>query len=297
MLDYKQLEALAAVVEEGGFERAGQKLHISQSAVTQRIRQLEELTGQILLVRSQPPDVTGPGSVLLEHFRKVKLLEQELAEKNEQNCENPVIPLAINADSLVTWFADVMALYLKEGTGLLDIVSADQDVTHKLLAEGKVMGCVSASASPVRACQTVFLGEMVYRFVCTEEYKRRFFPEGVDLESLNRAPKLNFNRDDQLINNWAENLFPGAKGFANSHFAPSSKLFLPLIGRGDVCGMVPDEQFSSYRGGKRLVDLSLGQPVMVPLYWHRWSIESVELDYLSRLIIRTAGEELQNTKS
>ena len=157
--------------KKGDLNGPDRKLHISQSAVTQRIRQLEELTGQILLVRSQPPDVTGQGSVLLEHFRKVRLLEQELAERSRQGGEKPVIPLAINADSLVTWFADVMACYMHKGTGLLDIVSADQDVTHEMLAEGKVMGCVSASSSPVRACKTVFLGEMVYRFVCTEEYR------------------------------------------------------------------------------------------------------------------------------
>ena len=179
-------------MEEGGFERAGQKLHISQSAVTQRIRQLEELTGQILLVRSQPPGVTGQGSVLLEHFRKVRLLEQELAGRKEQGGDKPLIPLAINADSLATWFADVMACYMREGAGLLDIVSADQDVTHEMLAEGKVMGCISASSSPVRACKTVFLGEMVYRFVCTEEYRNRYFPNGVNPESLNLSPKTEF---------------------------------------------------------------------------------------------------------
>ena len=293
MLDYNQLEALAAVVEEGGFERAGKRLHVSQSAVTQRIRQLEELAGQVLLIRSQPPSLTDRGRVLLEHFNKVRLLEKELEQKDGTEGELPLIPLAVNADILSTWFPSVAAIYMKEGRGLLDIRVADQDVTHTMLAKGEVMGCISGSGSAVRACRSIYLGEMLYHLVGTSRYRERFFPDGMTVETFRRAPKLNFNRDDQLINNWVERVFPGMKKYENSHFIPSSEQFPLLISLGEACGMIPEEQFLSRRESLDLLDLSEGQPVSVSLYWHRWAIESAQLDFLTELIREEAGAKLR----
>ena len=54
MLDYKHIEALAKVIQEGGFERAAQALFLTQSAVSQRVRQLEESSGQILKTSLSP---------------------------------------------------------------------------------------------------------------------------------------------------------------------------------------------------------------------------------------------------
>ena len=294
MLDYNQLEALAAVVEEGGFERAGGRLHVSQSAVTQRIRQLEELTGQVLLIRSQPPALTARGRILMEHFSKVRLLEKELEHSRDGERELPVIPLAVNADILSTWFSAVAASYMKAGQGLLEIRVADQDLTHTLLAGGEVMGCISADGSAVRACRSNFLGKMNYRLVGTRSYRERYFSQGIEAESFRRAPKLNFNRDDKLINRWVEAVFPGLKGFENFHFIPSFEQFPHLISRGEVCAMVPEEQFLTCRDEMDLVDLSLENPVPVSLYWQRWSIESAQLDYLTDLIRVEAGVRLES---
>ena len=54
MLDYAALAALAAVIREGSFERAASALHVTPSAVSQRIRSLEERVGCALVVREQP---------------------------------------------------------------------------------------------------------------------------------------------------------------------------------------------------------------------------------------------------
>ncbi len=294
MIDYRNLEALAAVVDERGFERAGNRLHITQSAVTQRIRQLEDLTGQILLIRSQPPSVTEAGKELLEHFRKVQVLEQEFSERTGiiETHQKPRISLAVNADSLNTWFSHVVSEYFSLHSGFLDIRSADQDMTHHLMVAGEVMGCISSISTPFRGCKRDFIGNMSYRFVSTRAFAERYFPEPMDATSFQAAPKLNFNRDDQLLSQWASQFFPSPDSFHNSHLIPSSDQFPILIREGEVCGMLTESQFEASREEYDLIDLSMGKAVSAPLYWHRWSIQSAELEQLSTIIQDVAKETL-----
>jgi len=295
MLDYRQLEALAAVADEGGFEKAGRKLCLTQSAVTQRIRQLEEQTGQILLIRSHPPRITPAGRGLLEHYRKVSLLENELSGRSDTGTGSlPVLPVAVNADSLATWFSPVIEEYMKQERGFLDIRTADQDVTRHLLTDGTVMGCVSASEDAVRGCRRYPLGRMIYRFVCAPSLAERYFPEGLTLEGLRRAPLLNFNRDDRLLAQLTARLFPRETGEFRSHYVPSPEQFLVLIARGCACGLMPECQYRDLPSGRNLVDLSEEASPAVSLYWHRWSLESEELDRLTRMIISRAGESLED---
>ncbi len=299
MIDYRNLEALAAVVDEKGFERAGNALHITQSAVTQRIRQLEDFTGQILLIRSQPPAPTEAGRELLEHFRKVQVLEQEFSERTGmiETHQNPHISLAVNADSLATWFSDVLSRYYAFHSGFLDMKSADQDVTHTLMVSGEVMGCISTVSTPFRGCRSTFIGNMTYRFVSTRSFAERYFPQEMDEASFQEAPKLSFNKDDGLLSQWASRFFPRADSFHNSHLVPSSDQFPILIRQGEVCGMLPDFQFEAYKEPYELVDLSKGYPVSTPLYWHRWSIQSSELDLLTAIIQEVADERLAKDES
>jgi len=104
MLDYKLIEALALVIDEGGFERASASLCITQSAVSQRIRLLEEVCGQILLIRSSPPEPTPVGRNLLKHYRQVKLLEENLLVDLSINEDgpSPTLTIAVNAADLVS---------------------------------------------------------------------------------------------------------------------------------------------------------------------------------------------------
>ncbi|MDC7124948.1 MAG: LysR family transcriptional regulator ArgP [Spirochaetales bacterium] len=294
MLEYRYLEALAAVVEQEGFERAGDYLHITQSAVTQRIRQLEELAGQILLIRSQPPVPTEAGLLLLEHFRKVRVLEQEFEARSSLTAskQKPVITLAVNADSLATWFSAVVGRYFSLARGNLDIKSADQDVTHEMMVDGIAMGCISSISTAFRGCRKNLLGNMVYRFVSTRSFAERYFSDGVDEKSYNEAPKLNFNKDDQLLENWAGQFFKNCNSYENSHFMPSSELFPVMVRKGSVCGMLPDEQFNEFKEDYDLVDLSMDKPVSTPLYWHRWSIPSEELDIITEIIMEEAKKAL-----
>ena len=64
MFDYAALEALATVLREGSFERAARRLHVTPSAISQRIKQLEERAGQVHSKRVlHPPPLVGPDVV------------------------------------------------------------------------------------------------------------------------------------------------------------------------------------------------------------------------------------------
>ena len=60
-LDLAQLRALDATVREGTLEAAARALHVTPSAISQRLRALEVATGRILLVRTKPVQVTESG--------------------------------------------------------------------------------------------------------------------------------------------------------------------------------------------------------------------------------------------
>ena len=130
MFDYKLLAALAAVVEQGGFERAAQVLGLSQSAVSQRIKLLEARVGQPVLVRETPPSATEVGRRLLNHVQQVRLLERDLQAQVpalDEGAAPERLRIALNADSLATWLAPALARFegnARQGVTRLDDVGA-----------------------------------------------------------------------------------------------------------------------------------------------------------------------------
>ena len=118
MLDYAALHALAAVIREGSFDRAARALHVTPSAISQRVRLLEERVGCALVVRGQPCKPTDTGRRMCQHLDRVRLLEQELTDAlpamaPEGGARVP-LPVAVNADSLATWFAPALAAFAAE---------------------------------------------------------------------------------------------------------------------------------------------------------------------------------------
>ncbi|WP_028975205.1 ArgP/LysG family DNA-binding transcriptional regulator [Spirochaeta cellobiosiphila] len=286
MYDYKLLETLLAVVEEGSFEEAGNRLYITQSAVTQRIKLLEELSGQILLSRTQPPTPTESGQVLVEHCRKVNLLEKELNNPLSRNHSLSKIPLAVNSDSIATWFAPVITEYYKRGNAYLEIRREDQDMTQDLLMKGEVMGAISSYSGKIRGCRSWSLGEMVYRFCATRSYVDSYIKGSNISDVVSSIPVLNFSPEDTLILQWLRQTNPKAEPPVLSHYLPSSDGFPHVIGAGSVSGMLTESQFQEYKNQYDLVDLSEDKPIAIPLYWHRWSVESIELNLLTELILK-----------
>lgn len=294
MLDYKLVEAFAVVAAEGGFEKAAKVLHITQSAVSQRVKLLEEQAGCVLLVRSSPPRPTAAGREMLRHYRQVRQLEGDLGTGlGREEGGFTTLPVGLNADSLATWFFPAINDYLDAEPVLLDLSVDDQAQTHRLLRDGEVLGCVSERTEPMQGCRVEYLGEMVYNLYCTSQYKSKWFPGGVTLEGFERAPIQIFNRKDLMHGD----IIADAVGSQPSRYAafylPSSEKFGPVIASGRVCGMLPTQQAQEYVERGEIVDLLPGHSFVVRLHWHCWNIESAQLIGFTDALVAGARRELQ----
>ncbi|MDC7224078.1 MAG: LysR family transcriptional regulator ArgP [Spirochaetales bacterium] len=284
MFDYRQLEALTTVWEEGGFERAAEKLCITQSAVSQRIKALEGQAGQILLSRTTPPEPNEKGWELINHCRRVRLLEGDMGRREKHH----TLRLGINADSLATWFMDGAEDFFAQGTPL-ELWIDDQDKTLEMLKAGEVAGCIGSDGSPVTGCSCHFLGTMTYVLICTEEFRERWFPRGFCAEGVREAPAVIFNRDDGLNRLFLEKMSPEFSESYRAHYIPSTDQYLGVIQRGLAYGAVPLMQCRSLLG-RSLVELS-PERIGVDLYWHCWNLDTVDLRRLTELLL-TRGREL-----
>ena len=195
-LDGHQLAALAAVVELGSFDAAAEWLHVTPSAVSQRIKTLEQRVGQVLIVREKPCRATAAGVPLLRLAAQTVLLESEaLAETTGESAGHIRIAIAVNADSMSTWFTAVFASL----PGILfDIRIEDQDHSARLLREGAVMGAVTTERTPVPGCRVHPLGMTRYLPVASPAYLDRYLSEGFTREAAAIAPSIAWNRDDAL---------------------------------------------------------------------------------------------------
>jgi len=293
MLDYRLLGALAAVIDQGGFERAAQVLHLTQSAVSQRIRQLEERHGQVLLVRAQPPQPTDAGRLLLSHFRQVCLLEQELpAALRIEPSETPLtLALGINADSLSTWFWQAGELLLQQQAVLFDLRVDDQDVTLQLLKKGEVAGCVSAIATPLQGCRCVYLGTMIYRLLARPDFAARWFADGLSAASVTQAPAAIFGRHDALQFRLLHQDLGQNLPVIPTHSVPSPEAFAEVIRRGLAYGALPDQQSEGWRAAGELMEVSASREA-VRLYWHCWNIASDVLAQLEKCLRQVTRQVL-----
>lgn len=293
MLDYKLLEAFAKVVEEGGFERAARALRLTQSAVSQRIKLLEERLGTILLVRSAPPKATEAGRLALRHYHMTLRLEGDFEAGLGREREGfSTLPVGVNADSLATWFLPAVASFLKEEGVLLDLSVDDQERTHELLRDGEVLGCVSSRPDPFQGCAATHLGDMEYRVFAAPEFRDRWFPAGLSLEAAGRAPALIFNRKDALHAKLLAGFFGRAPEGFQAFYAPSSEKFAEIIASGLAYGMLPDQQSAELRASGAIVDLAPGHAATVRLFWHRWTLGAGLLEGFTRALIDGARREL-----
>ncbi len=297
MLDYKLLEALAMVVREGGFDKAARVLCLTQSAVSQRVRQLEERVGQVLLSRGTPPSPTTVGQVYLKHYNRVRLLEEDLEglQKSTSAGTFVSVPVGVNADSLETWFMDSVDPFLQDHSALLDLRVDDQDQTHRYLKLGEVVGCVSTEAKPMQGCVCYELGEMSYRMMGTPEFVDRWFSKGIDWESALCAPAVIFSRDDQLHHRQMRQAFGKAPARLTAHYVPSAEPFLRMIRSGFAYGMLPDLQSRELTASGTLVEIIPDQSISVRLFWHCWNLESELLQALTGCVRSGAKRFLQQS--
>ena len=296
MLDYKLLAALAAVVECGGFERAARSLGLSQSAISQRIKLLEARAGAPVLQRASPPRPTPAGQRLLNHVQQVRLLERDLQQDIPMagSDDQPArLRIALNADSLATWWAAAVAELCESERLLLDLLVDDQDVGLRRMRAGEVAGCLCATPEPVAGARSVLLRHMRYLAVACPAFIRQHFPEGLNAESVASAPAIVFGQDDQL-----QHRFVSQQAWAGQfpyHLCPSSEGFVRRLVSGLGWGMVPALQISQELADGVLQELAPGEGIEVPLYWHYWRHGGRLLESLTNQLVREAPRWLGAT--
>ena len=289
ILDRKQGEALLAVTDTGSFEQAAARLHLTASAVSQRVRALEELLGQPLVVRSRPCRATRAGQRLLRYLVRAALLDAEfLAETAAEQAAPLPVAIAVNADTLATWFLPALGDFLNRERVLIDLIVDDQDHTYALLEAGRALGCVATEPHPLRGCVAEPLGIMRYRALATPGFRGRWFPHGMTSEAARRAPVMVFNRKDRLQSDFLERKLRLPPGSCPCHYVPASEPFMQAVLLGLGWGMVPDLQASGQLADGVLVELAPDDPVDVSLFWHSWKVQSPRMERLSQTVITAA---------
>jgi LysR family transcriptional regulator (chromosome initiation inhibitor) len=294
MFDYKLIEAMAEVVRQGGFEKAAAKMCLTQSAVSQRVRQLEEQAGQILLTRSVPPAVTDAGKWFLAHYLQVRHLEEDLANRTAfgQDGRPVTLSVGVNADSLATWFPKAVAPMLKDGKILLDIRVDDQEQTHKLLKSGTVCGCISTLDRAIQGCRIFEIGTMAYKLLCTKDFARRWFPSGVTIEAVSKAPAVIFNLKDELHDKMLTTVFDTAPKDMPVTYVPSSETFVDFIAMGLGYGVVPLAQGGHLMEKGILIPLIPGLTIDIRLFWHCWNLKSPLIESFTRTLLHQGSKNL-----
>jgi len=271
-LDPAALECLAALVDEGGFERAAQRLSVTQSAVSQRLRALEAQVGQRLVVRSRPLRLTEPGKVLLRLSRQWQALQADaVRELGAVAHQEDLLPVAINADSLATWVLPALDRLVQGGLAL-ELVVDDQDFTHDWLREGRVLGCVTTVSQALRGCRVTPLGVMPYVAVARPDWVATHLPQGLHHGNWSQVPFLVFNRKDDMQRQWVARAFGVGAPRLRERFVPSSEACLRAAEMGWGIGVLPLLQVQPALDAGHLTWLRPEVVVDVALYWHQWSL-------------------------
>lgn len=295
-LPLHQLETLVAVVDERGFEAAARRLRITPPAVSQRIRALEQSVGRTLLHRTIPPEATEPGERLLPFARRMVLLAADAAHAvglgDPDADDRVVLPLAVNADSLATWFLDAVASAPGAGTTSVHLERADQDHTAQLLLTGRVVGAVSTAREPVHGCTSTALGVVRYLPLCTPSFAAAHALSGARPAGLAGAPRVDYDTSDGLQAGFLRRVL-GHEVSTPQHRIPGSGAYVRAVEAGLGWGLVPEEQARPGLAAGRLVALAPGEWVDVPLFWQRLELPSTPLDRFSAHVTAFAARRLR----
>ena len=292
MLDYAALAALSAVVREGSFERAALALHVTPSAVSQRIKALEEKVGAVLVRRGQPAEPTPQGRALCRHFDAVSALEGELAADlpglSLEGEGRATIPVAVNADSLDSWFLTAVADFSAKTGHLVEIKVDDQDHTAEWLRRGEVLAAVTSEDKPVQGCRVKPLGALRYCANASPDFMTRHFASGVTPEALTQAPALAFNRKDRLQSQWMQRHF-GRDLTPPLNWVPSPQGFVIACRLGIGWGCNPDMLVADDMANGTLVELVSDATLNIPLFWQVSRLPSGLLKSLGEAVERAAA--------
>lgn len=285
MLDYAALGIVSAVVREGSFEGAAQALGITSSAISQRVKGYEEKLGALLIIRGQPCQPTTLGKALCAHIDKVRLLEAEIPQLSGDAAlsvsRSPTLKIAVNADSLATWFPSALSGFVKESGVFLDLLIEDEAHTADRLRSGDVMAAVTADSSPVPGCRTLHLGALRYAACASPDFVQRYFSHGWTQDAFSNAPCMCFEKRDRLQTRWLQEVhqLPLPQ---QVHYIPTPQGFLDFALAGMGWGLQPLALAKAHLESGRLVELAPKHRVNVNLNWVTPRLKSELLDKLTR---------------
>lgn len=292
--DYKLLKALDVVMSSQNFERAAEILCISQSAVSQRIKQLEEFVGHPVIIRGKPLSLTTVGKQIINHYKQVELLERELIPKviPGQQLSAIKLSLAVNADSLAIWFLDALAPMIKFSNIELNLVISGETRTIEHLKSGEAFGAVSTNPRPIAGFKTEKLGQLKYVLVASPEFKKHYFANGVTSNALKNAPGANFDRFDLMHQQFIEKHFNLKPDSYPCHTVRSSEAFVNMAKNSLAYTLIPENQIKSELANGELINISPRKYQMDTLYWHSWVLEKGLFKKASQMIIAHARKTL-----
>lgn len=281
-LPLDQVRTLLAVVDEGTFDAAASVLHVTPSAVSQRVKALEQGVGRVLLLRTKPVRLTESGQVVVRFARQMTQLQSDArAELGMADTGEPArLSIAVNADSLGTWFLPALTRVPDELRICFELHREDQDHTTALLREGVVMAAVTSSPDPVAGCSVRKLGHMRYLPMASPAFIARWlgdWPEVPLRQVIAAAPVIVFDRRDDLQDQFVRKLTRGRGASPLRHHVPASESFVESVVAGLGWGMVPQSQAEPRLLAGKLVDLDPDRRIDVPLYWQQWKLDSPAL--------------------
>jgi LysR family transcriptional regulator (chromosome initiation inhibitor) len=289
-IPFELARTVAAAVDEGSLEAAARVLHITPSAVSQRVKALEERLGRVLLVRSKPVRPTESGAAIVRLARQLALLEHDALTAvgaGDDAAHPTIIGIAVNADSLATWFLPALAEVAREHAVTFDLHREDEEYTTSLLESGRVMGAVTSRSTAVSGCLVRPLRSTRYRAVAEPAFFARWFADGVTAHALAKAPIINFDRRDEMQSVFLRS--QGVSALPPVSFVPASSEFAAAVRQGLGWGMLPDFQVGDSLKTGALVELAPGTETQVPLYWQQWNLRSRLLDIVAEAVATAAS--------
>ncbi|MCX4767569.1 LysR family transcriptional regulator ArgP [Streptomyces sp. NBC_01275] len=308
-LPLDQVRTLLAVVDQGTFDAAAAALHVTPSAVSQRVKALEQRTGRVLLLRTKPVRPTESGEIVVRFARQLARLERDTrSELGMSGAGEPTrVTVAVNADSLATWFLPALARVPREPQLCFELHREDETRTAELLREGLVMAAVTSSPDAVTGCSVHALGTMRYLAAAAPDFVARHLTDrplaigplsdGPLSEALSQAPVVVFDRSDDLQDAFVRRLRRGGHGPGAGpvrHAVPTSEGFVDAVAAGFGWGMVPEMQADALLRAGRLVSLAPDRPLDVPLYWQQWKLDSPALAAVADAVTKAAAPALRN---
>ncbi|MDN5787102.1 MAG: LysR family transcriptional regulator ArgP [Pseudorhodobacter sp.] len=270
----------------GSLDLAAAALGVTPSAISQRLKSLEEHVGATLIQRGQPCIATDPGLRLIRHHEEVMLLESAVIDSLPRPATT--IRIAVTADSLATWI--MAALAATEGM-LFDLIIDDQDHSQDLLRRGEVAAAITSHPGPLQGCDTIPLGALRYRATASPAFMARWMPDGANAATLAKAPALTFSDKDRLQRDWITAQI-GARLSFPTHRIASSQAFVDAAVLGLGWGMNPDLLTTAHLRSGALVEVIADSPLDVPLYWQFTRLTAQALVPLTRAIQNAATHAL-----